>query len=142
MRSNAKKIFKTLQNKFSTVIRDAPKVLANEGTKIFGENFRKQEYEGHKWKEVERREPGTFSYKYPKSKDLGRRTRPILIGKTRKLRTASISSVRYASIRRIKWGNYLSYAEKQNETRPFMKVGPQFKIRLAKKYASMYKNIK
>lgn len=121
---------------------DAPKVLANEGVKMFVENFKSESFEGKKWKNVERRIAGTKPYKYPKKKDLGRRTRPILIGKTRNLRNATVNSVRVANRKRIVWGNYIPYAEVQNDTRPFMKDGAKFRKRLKSKYESMFRGIK
>ncbi len=142
MRSNAKTVFKNLKRKVDKVMADAPRVLANEGVKSFTENFKNQGFEGNSWRNVERRIVGTNAYKYPKKKDLGRRTRPILIGKTRNLRNATVNSVRIANKRRIVWGNYLPYAEVQNDARPFMANGSKFRKRLKNKYESMFKFIK
>jgi len=52
--------------------------LANTAKNEFMSNFKNQGFNGHKWKEVNRRIEGTPEYKYPKSKGLSRRTKPIL----------------------------------------------------------------
>lgn len=139
-RSNAKQVFKNLQAKFEQVKREAPKVLANEGQKAFLDNFKTESFDNKKWKEVQRREPGTYAYKYPKSKDLARRSRPILIGKTRRLRNATANSVKQANSRRIKWANYLPYSEVQNEKRTFMGIDNKFKKRLKDKFEQLYRS--
>ena len=142
MKSNAKAVFKRLKLKFDKAILDAPKALANEGVKQFVNNFETQSFEGNKWKEVQRREPGTFAYKYPKSKGLSRRTRPILIGKTRRLRNATKDSIKHASTRRIRWANSTDYGVYLNEERPFMKTGRKFSRALKMKYYSILKRVK
>lgn len=84
-----------------------PSVLANEGQKYFNNNFTKQAADGtDKWPEVQRREPGTFAYKYPKKKYLARRTNPILVGKTRRLKNAVNRSMKSVNSRRVVWGVY------------------------------------
>ena len=55
--------------------------LANTAKNDFLDNFRQQGFGTSKWKEVKRRQDGTKAFKYPKTKDLGRRTRAILQGK-------------------------------------------------------------
>lgn len=139
MKSNAKAVMKRLQNKMKKIQSQAPKVLANEGVKVFLNNFKTESFEGDEWDEVDRRIPGTYSYKYPKGKGLARRTRPILIGRTRKLRNSVVNSVKEANVIRIKWGSYLPYSDRQNDDRPFMKVGKKLRSTLTKKYESMFK---
>lgn len=141
MRSNAKQVFKKLQAKFDRIRREAPKVLANEGVKAFKSNFETQSFDGRKWNEVQRRIPGTPEYKYPKKLDLKRRTRPILIGKTRELKRSVTGSIREANSRRIRWATYVKYAERQNEKRTFMGADFRFKKRLRSKFEQMYKRI-
>lgn len=55
--------------------------LANTAKNEFLQNFADQGFDGKPWKEVKRRTPGTNAFKYPKTKDPGRRTRAILQGK-------------------------------------------------------------
>ena len=142
MKSNAKSVFKKLERKFDRVKSDATRVLANEGVKVFLSNFKTESFEGDKWQEVQRRQPGTSPFNYPKKRDLNRRSRPILIGKTRKLRNATASSIRYVGKNKIVWGNYLPYAAIQNENRPFMKVGRKFTRTLKMKLTSMFRQVK
>ena len=52
----------------------------------FEGHFNEQGMNGKKWKEVNRRKPGTKEYKYPKTKDLQRRKRNILISKNATLK--------------------------------------------------------
>lgn len=59
--------------------RELPKKLANMTQNYFVLSFRKQGFDGGKWQEVKRRIPGTPEFKYPKTKGLSRRTKPILI---------------------------------------------------------------
>lgn len=145
MKSNAKTVFKNIQKKLLAVQRVAPRVLANEGVKVFMDNFRTESYEGDKWETPERKEPGTKAYRYPKMRDLGRRTRPTLVGKTRKLKNATNTSVKEANTHRIRWANWLPYAKRHNDglsgmpKRSFMKAGPVFRRRIRMKYASMYR---
>ena len=55
--------------------------LANTAKNDFLNNFRAQGFDGKNWQEVQRRISGTKPYKYPKTKDQGRKTRAILQGK-------------------------------------------------------------
>lgn len=150
MRSNAKKVFKALEKKFDKVLKEAPLVLANEGQRVFNENFKKAEFDNQKWEEVDRRIEGTYSYKYPKKKDLGRRTRPILVGKTRRLKNAVNRSINTSKTnkRRIVWGVYdVDYAKYHNEgigqkKRQFLGVDAKFKKRLTSKFNKMWRAIK
>lgn len=142
MRSNAKAVFKRLEAKFAKVKREAPIILAKEGVKAFKSNFETQSFEGRKWDEVQRRIPGTDAYKYPKTKDLKRRTRPILIGKTRELKRSVTGSIREYNTKRIKWASYVKYADKQNKKRTFMGIDFRFKKRLRTKFEQIYKHIK
>ena len=151
MRSNAKYIFNKVFDKLKKARTETPKVLANEGSKTFNENFRKQSFEGNAWAQVKRRVPGTFEYMYPKTKYLSRRTNPILIGKTRRLKNAVNRSVKSANINRIIWGVYGSegkYGRYHNygigqKRRAFMANSPGLRRRLIKKMLLIYRsNIK
>ncbi len=148
MRSNARQVIQRLKNKLEHVKRDAPVVIANEGQRHFNEQFYKQRWEGDKWPEVDRRKPGTFAYKYPKKKDLSRHTRPILIGKTTRLKQAVNRAIKGTpNHRRIVWGVFGSvgkYAYYHNEgigqkKRRFMGVSRSLRMRLKNKFEQVYK---
>jgi phage gpG-like protein len=70
-------VIKELKGKDHTMKRE----IAVETKNYFVQSFKDQKFYNKKWKEVQRRIPGTKAYKYPKKKGLKRRTRPILIGK-------------------------------------------------------------
>lgn len=78
---------------------ELPKVLMNEGERVFTESFRNQGWEGKRWQ------------KRKNSKN----TRPILIGRTRKLINSVRTSGRSATMQRIVWGSYVPYAKVHNE---------------------------
>lgn len=108
--------FNELRAKIERVKRIIPTVLANNAQNFFVATFDKQAWEGKKWEEVKRRIPGTVEYKYPSNKDLGRRTRPILIGKgSTKLRRAVNNSVRVKIWPRVLLLVDLPYAKAHNE---------------------------
>lgn len=54
--------------------------LSNQAQNYFVDSFRKEGFDGQKWKEVQRRTAGTSAFKYPKKKGLQRQTAKILIG--------------------------------------------------------------
>lgn len=61
-----------------------PRICGEESVRFFQDSWKNQGFTNQsvsKWKEVQRRIPGTNPYKYPKNKDRGRRTRSILVGK-------------------------------------------------------------
>jgi len=90
------------------------KRIANAQKNYFLEAFQKQNWEGKRWKEVKRRIPGTYEYKYPKRKGLSRRTKPILIGKGI-LRRAVTNSIKSVTPKSIRFVVDLPYAEVHNE---------------------------
>lgn len=102
------------------VVRDVlPTLLANQAQNYFVSSFTKQGFDGVKWQEVKRRIEGTPEYKYPAKKDLGRRTRFILIGKgSTKLRRAVNNSVRVKTWPLVQLVVDLPYAKAQNEGNP------------------------
>ncbi len=105
--------------------RVLPIALAKITENHFTESFKVGRLDEHKWKEVQRRIPGTSAYKYPRKKGLSRRTSPILVrtGNLRRKTSRSIASATWAKVQLI---NDLPYAKAQNEgtdtidARPFM----------------------
>lgn len=98
------------------VKRTLPEKCANLARNHFSKSFIEQGWEGKPWKEVNRRIPGTVEYKYPKKKDLGRRRRPILVGKgSTKLRRAVANSIRVMSFPTVRLVVDLPYARRHNE---------------------------
>ena len=96
--------------------REVPIKLAAQAQNYFVRSFSNQGWEGRKWQEVQRRIPGTKPYMYPKKKDLGRRKRPILIGKgSTKLRRAVVNSVRVRQWPTVRLVVDLPYAQVHNE---------------------------
>lgn len=87
--------FQNLKNAIIHMKDTLPTLLANDAKNYFSRSFLNQGWEGRAWPEVKRRIKGTQEWKYPKKKDLGRRTRPILVGKgSTKLRRAVANSAR------------------------------------------------
>lgn len=108
-----------VRDNIAQVKRELPIRLANETRNYFTDNFSKQGFDGVKWKEVKRRIKGTPEYLYPKKKDLGRRTRPILIGKgSGKLRAAVNNSIRVQTWPQVRLVVDLDYAKAHNEGVP------------------------
>lgn len=108
--------FKELKEKITRLKRDLPTVLANNAQNFFVSSFDNQGWDGTPWQEVKRREERTPEYKYPKKKDLGRRTRPILIGKgSTKLRRATANSIRVKRWPLVRLTVDLPYAKVHNE---------------------------
>ena len=106
--------FDRVRNNMEQVKRQLPTMLANQAVNEFSDNFNKQGFEEQKWKEVNRRIPGTKEYKYPKTKGLSRRKKPILVG-TGRLRRAVANSKKIATWQLIKFGVNLPYAANQND---------------------------
>jgi hypothetical protein len=108
--------FGKLKENISKMRNDLPRVLANESQNFFSKSFTDQGWEGKSWQQVKRRIPGTPEYKYPKKKDLGRRRRPILVGKgSTKLRRAVANSIRVTSWPIVRLIVDLPYARRHNE---------------------------
>lgn len=78
--------FKRVIDNIVQVKREVPIVLMNTAQNYFLKAFKDQGYNGQSWTEVQRRIPDTQEYRYPKTKGLARRTKPILImtGKLRR----------------------------------------------------------
>lgn len=80
----------------------------------FVASFKRQNWDGDKWQEVQRRIPGTKAYKYPAKKGLKRRIRPILVGKG-SLRRAVNSSLKAVTPNRVRFQVDLPYAAIHNQ---------------------------
>lgn len=130
-KSNTKKVIeKRLISALKKTMKDAPKVLGNEGQVAILENFKTQSYEGKKWK-------------YVKSK---KKKGPILVGRTRRLIGAARRSFKGANNGRIKWSiDGVVYAAIHNNgegkmpKRQFIGKSQKFINRLKKKFDQMLK---
>lgn len=104
---------------FEQLKRTVPVKVANLSVNYFTDTFKKGGFDGKAWQEVQRRLPGTKPYKYPLKKDLGRRSRAILIGKgSGRLRRAVNTSLRQATWEGVKLvvdGGLFPYAKRHNE---------------------------
>lgn len=108
--------FGQLKTRIQILKYDLPELLANDARKYFLKSFINQAWEGVPWQEVNRRIPGTPEYKYPKKKDLGRHTRPILIGKgATKLRRAVANSIKVNVFPKVRLVVDLPYADVHNQ---------------------------
>ena len=104
------KVFEKLQQ----IKPKLPQEIAAIAQSSFVKNFNDESFFGKKWKEVQRRIEGTKAYKYPKTKKLSRRVKPILVG-TGKLKREVNSSIRQATFDEVRLGVDLPYAAAQNE---------------------------
>lgn len=96
------------------VKKELPITLANDIKNDFLMNFRNQGFEGQKWKEVQRRIPGTKAYNG--KKDPGKRTRNILQGKgSGRLRKDVANSIKEATWDRILLQVNNPYGQVHNE---------------------------
>lgn len=91
-----------------------PPVLANQAQNYFTNSWRLQGWDGEGWKVPQRRIKDTPEWKYPKKKDLGRRTRATLV-KTGRLRRAVSNSIRQASFDKVRLVVAVPYAVYHNE---------------------------
>ena len=91
-----------------------PQEIAAIAQSSFVKNFNDESFFGKKWQQVQRRIEGTKAYKYPKTKKLSRRVKPILVG-TGKLKREVNSSIRQATFDEIRLGVDLPYAGYINE---------------------------
>lgn len=72
--------FNEVLKKVEQTKRELPKLLANQAQNYFVKSWSNQGFNNVKWKEVQRRIPETPEFKYPSTKGLSRRTKPILVG--------------------------------------------------------------
>lgn len=137
-----KTIAKLKEVKYNLPIR-----LANTAQRYFSLSFHNGGFDGKKWKEVKRRISGTKEFKYPKTKDLQRRKRAILVGKTRDLQDSIRHSIRIVTWEKIVLGTDVSYAEYHNEgtanipQRQFMGDAHELRNLLDKEIGSALKNV-
>jgi len=117
----------TAIHKLDAAKRDVPIRIANIARRYFVGSWDRQGFDGVKWKEVQRRIPGTKAYKYPKTTQLSRRTNPILIGTYKgrsggRLRREANNSIREANWNEIRLGisDVTPYAKYINEGTPKM----------------------
>ena len=123
--------FKEILANAAKMKTELPLVIANQAQNFFVRTFTQQAFDGAKWKEVNRRIPGTNEYKYPKFKGLSRRTTPILV-RTGRLRRGVSNSIKTATWDRIVLMVEAPGAKALNEgnpdnnldARPFMKGSP------------------
>jgi len=108
---------KVLRN-LNRVKNDLPQLLSKDTLRYFVDSFNREEWDGKKWKEVQRRTPGTSAYKYPAKKGLQRRTAHILVGsgygkRGGTLRRALATSTQTATFQKISFHvrdvNYAKY---------------------------------
>jgi len=121
------------------VKKDLPRLMANDAQNYFLASFRKQSFGGKSWAQVQRRIPGTAEYKYPKTKGLARRTKPIniLTGKMRRAvsNTAASARISYSqynfkvtmtvSNSTVPYAGYINDGTSKMVSRPFMKGTPE-----------------
>lgn len=88
--------------------------MANMARTHYLNAFQKGGWEGKAWKQVQRRIAGTGAYKYPKTRGLSRRTKPILVNRGT-LRRAVNSCVKSISGGRIYFKVDLPYAKYHND---------------------------
>jgi phage gpG-like protein len=105
--------FGELKQKIEQMKRDLPIVLAAQAESYFVKSWDDQGFNGEPWQEVKRRQEGTPEYKYPKAKDLGRRTRAILV-KTGRLRRAVSNSIKSQTFNSVRLVVDLPYAVRHN----------------------------
>jgi phage gpG-like protein len=91
-----------------------PVILANQAQNYFTDSWRQQGWDGAAWEIPKRRIKDTPEWKYPKKKDLGRRTRATLV-KTGRLRRAVSNSIRQATFDRVRLVVAVPYAAAHNE---------------------------
>jgi phage gpG-like protein len=112
--------FDKVMQRFEFAKIDVPVRIANVARNYFVNSFTVGGFDGKKWKEVQRRIPGTKAYKYPKNSQLSRRTNPILVGTYKgrsggNLRRQVNNSIRRADFFEIRLGVSAPYAQYHNE---------------------------
>jgi len=125
--------FEQVREQLQQTKRELIVILSNQAQNYFLSSFRKQGFGGEAWEEVQRREPGTKSYKYPKGKGLQRRTSPILTGAGWKVRggtlrravsnmarTAQVSQSSFKMIVDVPYAGYLNEGTPKMPQRQFV----------------------
>lgn len=114
---------------------DLPVVLAKQAEGFFTDSWAKQGWDGQKWKEPQRKIPGTYAYKYAKP---AARTRATLV-QTGALRRAVSNSIRSQTFNSIRLVVDLPYAAAHNDgegsmpQRTYMKDSPILRIKQQEK---------
>jgi len=142
--------FDKIIEKVERMKTDLPKVIANDTLNYFMEGFDKQEWDGQKWKEVQRRTPGTPAYKYPKKGADSRRNSAILV-RTGTLRRALSNSIVKADFNSIKfvvttggeneYAGYNNYGTSKIPKRQFVGDSPLLRKRQLDKIKSYMQKI-
>lgn len=112
--ANDKLRFDLVKKNLGLIKKELPVVLANQAKNYFVQSWRAQGWDGVPWKVPQRRIPDTPAYKYPKKKDLGRRTRATLV-QTGRLRRDVSNSIRSQNFELIRLVVDLPYANRHNE---------------------------
>lgn len=130
--------FGKIKENITRMKTELPVVLANQAENYFVDSWKRQGWDGAGWQTPKRRIEGTSEYKYPKNKDLGRRTRATLV-KTGALRRAVSNSIRSKTFNSIRLVVDLPYATYHNEgdgkipKRTFMKDSPILRVKQKEK---------
>jgi phage gpG-like protein len=89
-----------VKKRFEDAKKRLPRQIADESRSFFMKSFEQQGFNNSgsvsKWREVQRRIPGTNPYKYPKTRGLSRRTKSILTGTGRLKRSLRIMQLSFA----------------------------------------------
>lgn len=118
--------FDKIIQKMDRLKRELPPIVGNMGQRFFVDSFSSQGWTDagfEAWQKPQRMTEGTPSYKYPKRKDLGRRSRAILIGKSGGTKSGSHTHLRQSvntSLKTAVWDDILfsvpqAYARRHNE---------------------------
>jgi hypothetical protein len=109
-----------IKKEFQQLKQSLPRQIADESRSFFMKNWDKQGFDDSsvdKWEEVQRRIPGTNPYKYPKSKGLSRRSKPILVNTSRLRRSIRVTQI---SFPRSVISTDTPYAKYVNDKRKFV----------------------
>ena len=125
--------FENVKKNLERTYRELLVLLSNQAQNYFVDTFTKQGFNGDPWKEVQRRDPKTKAYKYPKTRGLQRRTSPILVGAGYKIRggvlrravstmarTAAISNHQLRMIVDLPYAGYLNEGTEKMVKRQFV----------------------
>lgn len=133
--------FDQVKQKLIQSRREMLVLLSNQAQNYFANSFKTGSFGGKKWKEVQRRTPGTAAYKYPKTKGLQRRTSPILVGAgygvrggtlqrqvSMMARTAAISSDKLRMVVDSEYGGYHNDGTGKTVKRQFVGQTPELTV--------------
>lgn len=141
-----------IQQRVEQAKKVLPRKIADESRSFMIKSFQQGGFNDtgtvQKWAEVDRRKPDTNAYKYPKTKKLSRRTKPILVGTGRLRNSVRIS---YVSFRRsvimtdVPYARYLNEGTKYIKRRRFIgrsKILDQRVVKIIKKELTYALNVK